>query len=42
MTQRKNIEIVESVGVAGKVDSKRTVKHFRLEVYLKFSAREQH
>ncbi|CAI9766134.1 unnamed protein product [Fraxinus pennsylvanica] len=31
-TQRKNIEIVESVGVAGKVDSKRTVKYFRLEM----------
>ncbi|KAL2554923.1 Survival protein SurE-like phosphatase/nucleotidase [Forsythia ovata] len=31
-TQRKNIEIVESVGVAGKFDSKRTVKYFRLEM----------
>lgn len=30
-TQRKLVE-VESVGVAGKSDSKRTVKYFRLEV----------
>ncbi|PIN20667.1 5'-nucleotidase [Handroanthus impetiginosus] len=31
-TQRKNIEIVESVGVAGKSDFKRTVKYFRVEM----------
>ncbi|XP_022885123.1 uncharacterized protein LOC111401561 isoform X4 [Olea europaea var. sylvestris] len=30
-TQKKNIEIVESVGAAGKSDFKRTVKYFRLE-----------
>ncbi|KAL2534053.1 Survival protein SurE-like phosphatase/nucleotidase [Abeliophyllum distichum] len=32
ITQRKNVEIVESVGVAGKFDSKQTVKYFRLEM----------
>ncbi|XP_019198800.1 PREDICTED: uncharacterized protein LOC109192561 [Ipomoea nil] len=31
-TQRKSIEVVESVGVAGKSDPKRTVKYFRLEL----------
>ncbi|KAL0396996.1 UNVERIFIED_CONTAM: 5'-nucleotidase SurE [Sesamum calycinum] len=31
-TQKKNIEIVESVGVAGKSDFKRTVKYFRVEM----------
>ncbi|CAI9753772.1 unnamed protein product [Fraxinus pennsylvanica] len=31
-TQKKNIEIVESVGAAGKLDFKRTVKYFRLEM----------
>lgn len=31
-TQKKNIEVVESVGVAGKSDFKRTVKYFRAEV----------
>ncbi|CAH9088606.1 unnamed protein product [Cuscuta europaea] len=31
-TQRKNIEVVESVGVAGKSDPNRTVKYFRLEL----------
>ncbi|XP_022885122.1 uncharacterized protein LOC111401561 isoform X3 [Olea europaea var. sylvestris] len=31
-TQKKNIEIVESVGAAGKSDFKRTVKYFRLEM----------
>ncbi|KAI7985950.1 5'-nucleotidase SurE [Camellia lanceoleosa] len=31
ITQKKNIEIVESVGVAGKSDSNRTMKYFRLE-----------
>ncbi|GFP85697.1 5'-nucleotidase sure [Phtheirospermum japonicum] len=31
-TQKKNIEIVESVGVAGKADFKRTVKYFRVEM----------
>ncbi|XP_059640810.1 uncharacterized protein LOC132282975 [Cornus florida] len=30
-TQRKKIEVVESVGVAGKSDSNRSVKYFRLE-----------
>ncbi|CAL5327890.1 unnamed protein product [Camellia sinensis] len=30
-TQRKNLEVVESVGVAGKSDSNRSVKYFRLE-----------
>ncbi|CAA2987283.1 5 -nucleotidase -like [Olea europaea subsp. europaea] len=31
-TQKKNIEMVESVGAAGKSDFKRTVKYFRLEM----------
>ncbi|XAR49929.1 5'-nucleotidase [Bertholletia excelsa] len=31
VTQRKNIEVVESVGVAGKPDFNRTVKYFRSE-----------
>ncbi|PIN22288.1 5'-nucleotidase [Handroanthus impetiginosus] len=31
-TQKKNIEVVESVGVAGKSDFKRTVKYFRAEM----------
>ncbi|CAN4089107.1 unnamed protein product [Withania somnifera] len=31
-TQRKNIEVVESVGIAGKSDPDRKVKYFRLEV----------
>nr|GMC90735.1 5'-nucleotidase SurE-like [Ipomoea batatas] len=31
-TQWKSIDVVESVGVAGKSDPKRTVKYFRLEV----------
>ncbi|XP_009616297.1 uncharacterized protein LOC107819473 [Nicotiana tabacum] len=31
-TQRKNIEVVESVGVAGKSDPDRKVKYFRLEL----------
>lgn len=31
-TQRKSIEVVESVGVAGKSGPNRTVKYFRLEV----------
>nr|GMC98588.1 GDSL esterase/lipase At4g10955-like [Ipomoea batatas] len=31
-TQRKSIEVVESVGVAGKSDPKQTAKYFRLEV----------
>ncbi|RAL42425.1 unnamed protein product [Cuscuta campestris] len=31
-TQKKNIEVVESVGVAGKSDPNRTVKYFRLEL----------
>lgn len=35
-TQRKNIEVVESVGIAGKSDSDRKVKYFRLEVRLVF------
>ncbi|KAL7191160.1 hypothetical protein ACSBR2_023263 [Camellia fascicularis] len=30
-TQRKNLEVVESVGVAGKSDSNHSVKYFRLE-----------
>ncbi|GFZ11741.1 survival protein SurE-like phosphatase/nucleotidase [Actinidia rufa] len=30
-TQRKNLEVVESVGVAGKSDFNRSVKYFRLE-----------
>ncbi|OVA08421.1 Heat shock factor (HSF)-type [Macleaya cordata] len=30
-TQRKNVEVVESVGVAGKTDSQRVKKYFRLE-----------
>nr|GMD22557.1 uncharacterized protein LOC109192561 [Ipomoea batatas] len=30
-TQRKSIEVVESVGVAGKSDPKQTAKYFRLE-----------
>ncbi|XP_076881151.1 uncharacterized protein LOC143529202 [Bidens hawaiensis] len=30
-TQKKSLEIVESVGVSGKVDRTRTVKYFRLE-----------
>lgn len=34
-TQKKNIEVVESVGAAGKSDFKRVVKYFRSEV--KFS-----
>ncbi|XP_022844446.1 uncharacterized protein LOC111367685 [Olea europaea var. sylvestris] len=32
ITQKKNIELVESVGAAGKLDFKRSVKYFRLEV----------
>ncbi|XP_073299280.1 uncharacterized protein [Primulina huaijiensis] len=32
-TQKKDIEVVESVGAAGKSDFKRTVKHFRLEMH---------
>ena len=32
VTQRKNIEVVESVGIAGKSDPDRKVKYFRLEV----------
>ncbi|KAL3840804.1 hypothetical protein ACJIZ3_025395 [Penstemon smallii] len=31
-TQKKNIEVVESVGAAGKSDFKRTVKYFRVEM----------
>ncbi|XP_052181673.1 uncharacterized protein LOC127794537 [Diospyros lotus] len=31
VTQKKNVEVVESVGVAGKSDPNRTVKYFRLE-----------
>lgn len=31
-TQKKDIEVVESVGVSGKSDFKRTVKYFRAEV----------
>nr|GMC88427.1 5'-nucleotidase surE [Ipomoea batatas]GMD23272.1 5'-nucleotidase surE [Ipomoea batatas] len=31
-TQRKSIEVVESVGVAGKSDPKQTAKYFRLEM----------
>ncbi|KAJ8535848.1 hypothetical protein K7X08_034249 [Anisodus acutangulus] len=31
-TQRKNIEVVESVGIAGKSDPDRKVKYFRLEL----------
>ncbi|KAL3824462.1 hypothetical protein ACJIZ3_020491 [Penstemon smallii] len=31
-TQKKNLEVVESVGLAGKSDFKRTVKYFRLEM----------
>lgn len=31
-SQKKSLEVVESVGVSGKVDLKRTVKYFRLEV----------
>ncbi|KAI3524979.1 hypothetical protein L1887_03650 [Cichorium endivia] len=30
-SQKKNLEVVESVGVSGKVDPNRTVKYFRLE-----------
>ncbi|GLT73241.1 hypothetical protein SLA2020_451130 [Shorea laevis] len=30
-TQRKNVEVVESIGVAGKADSNRVKKYFRLE-----------
>ncbi|XP_071901338.1 uncharacterized protein [Coffea arabica] len=30
-TQKKNVEVVESVGVAGKSDSNRTMRYFRLE-----------
>ena len=33
-TQKKNVEVVESVGVAGKSDSNRTLRYFRLEVIL--------
>ncbi|KAL3375639.1 hypothetical protein AABB24_006881 [Solanum stoloniferum] len=32
VTQRKNIEVVESVGIAGKADPDRKVKYFRLEL----------
>ncbi|KAL3343859.1 hypothetical protein AABB24_027402 [Solanum stoloniferum] len=32
VTQRKNIEVVESVGIAGKSDPDRKVKYFRLEL----------
>lgn len=32
VTQRKNIEVVESVGIAGKADLDRKVKYFRLEL----------
>lgn len=35
-TQRKNIEVVESVGVAGKSDPDRKVKYFTLEVSVFF------
>lgn len=35
-TQRKNIEVVESVGIAGKSDPDRKVKYFRLEVRMLF------
>lgn len=31
-TQKKNVEVVESVGAAGKSDFKRTVKYFRAEM----------
>ena len=31
-TQKKNLEIIESVGAAGKPDSNRVKKYFRLEV----------
>ena len=31
-TQKKNLEIVESVGAAGKPDFNRVKKYFRLEV----------
>lgn len=31
-TQRKNLEVVESVGAAGKSDFNRSVKYFRQEV----------
>ncbi|XP_073302549.1 uncharacterized protein [Primulina huaijiensis] len=34
-TQKKNLEVVESVGAAGKSDSKRTVKYFQLEMHEK-------
>lgn len=36
VTQRKNIEVVESVGIAGKADLDRKVKYFRLEVRILF------
>ncbi|KAL8043379.1 hypothetical protein ABFX02_09G116000 [Erythranthe guttata] len=39
-TQKKNIEVVESVGVAGKSDFKRTVKYFRAEMLNKEHAEE--
>nr|GMC57657.1 5'-nucleotidase SurE-like [Ipomoea batatas] len=35
-TQWKSIDVVESVGVAGKSDPKRTVKYFRLEFPIHF------
>lgn len=31
-TQKKNIEVIESVGVSGKSDPNRKVRYFRLEV----------
>ncbi|KAL3528618.1 hypothetical protein ACH5RR_007940 [Cinchona calisaya] len=34
-TQKKNIEVVESVGAAGKSDSNRTTRYFRLELLSK-------
>nr|KAJ0194090.1 hypothetical protein LSAT_V11C800412740 [Lactuca sativa] len=31
-SQKKSLEVVESVGVSGKVDPNKTVKYFRLEI----------
>ncbi|RVX17108.1 5'-nucleotidase SurE [Vitis vinifera] len=39
-TQRKNVEIVESVGVAGKTDFNRVKKYFRLEVRKDVTAKD--
>ncbi|KAL3506409.1 hypothetical protein ACH5RR_031791 [Cinchona calisaya] len=40
-TQKKNIEVVESVGAAGKSDSNRTTRYFRLELLNKDLGEEE-